>query len=318
MMDYTPLIVLANFFLFPGVAFSFVVSWFSYWTFRKLRARLQARRGPPWYQPAVDLAKLLSKENIIPITAHKPYFILSPLLALSSLLLALMLIPVGFATASLAFVGDLVAVIYLLLVFSVSTALAGSASGSPYAAIGSSRELSLITGYEVAFAAGALVPALAAKSLLLGDIVASQTAGNWMILRFPFSAVAVLLCIAAKLKVKPFDMSDAKQEIVAGPFTEYTGPLLGIWYLAKMMAWFVLSALYVDLFIGGGDGLVFPLNLISFLVKCFVVVVVMTLLDVANARYRIDQAFSRYITIVFLLALIDMVRFWVGAYLGWW
>lgn len=318
MMDYTPLIVLANFFLFPGLAFSFIVGWFSYWVFRKLRARLQARRGPPWYQPLIDLVKLFSKETIIPISAQKTYFIIAPLMALASLLLALMLIPIGFSSATVAFVGDLIVVIYLLLMFGVSTAFAGSASGSPYGAIGASRELSLILGYEVVFAAGALVPALAAKSLLLSDIVTLQTGGNWLLLKFPFGGVAVLLCMAAKLKVKPFDMPDAKQEIVAGPFTEYTGPLLGIWYLAKMLTWFVLSALYVDLFLGGGDGLIFPLNLVTFLVKCFVVVVVMTIFEVANARYRIDQAFSRYLTVVFALALIDILRFWVGSYLGWW
>jgi NADH-quinone oxidoreductase subunit H len=317
-MDYTPLIVLANFFLFPGLAFSFIVGWFSYWVFRKLRARLQARRGPPWYQPLIDLVKLFSKETIIPISAQKTYFIIAPLMALASLLLALMLIPIGFSSATVAFVGDLIVVIYLLLMFGVSTAFAGSASGSPYGAIGASRELSLILGYEVVFAAGALVPALAAKSLLLSDIVTLQTGGNWLLLKFPFGGVAVLLCMAAKLKVKPFDMPDAKQEIVAGPFTEYTGPLLGIWYLAKMLTWFVLSALYVDLFLGGGDGLIFPLNLVTFLVKCFVVVVVMTIFEVANARYRIDQAFSRYLTVVFALALIDILRFWVGSYLGWW
>lgn len=318
MMDYTPLIVLANFFLFPGLAFSFIVGWFSYWVFRKLRARLQARRGPPWYQPLIDLVKLFSKETIIPISAQKTYFIIAPLMALASLLLALMLVPIGFSSATVAFVGDLIVVIYLLLMFGVSTAFAGSASGSPYGAIGASRELSLILGYEVVFAAGALVPALAAKSLLLSDIVTLQTGGNWLLLKFPFGGVAVLLCMAAKLKVKPFDMPDAKQEIVAGPFTEYTGPLLGIWYLAKMLTWFVLSALYVDLFLGGGDGLIFPLNLVTFLVKCFVVVVVMTIFEVANARYRIDQAFSRYLTVVFALALIDILRFWVGSYLGWW
>jgi len=317
-MDYTPLIVLANFFLFPGLAFSFIVGWFSYWVFRKLRARLQARRGPPWYQPLIDLVKLFSKETIIPISAQKTYFIIAPLMALASLLLALMLVPIGFSSATVAFVGDLIVVIYLLLMFGVSTAFAGSASGSPYGAIGASRELSLILGYEVVFAAGALVPALAAKSLLLSDIVTLQTGGNWLLLKFPFGGVAVLLCMAAKLKVKPFDMPDAKQEIVAGPFTEYTGPLLGIWYLAKMLTWFVLSALYVDLFLGGGDGLIFPLNLVTFLVKCFVVVVVMTIFEVANARYRIDQAFSRYLTVVFALALIDILRFWVGSYLGWW
>jgi NADH-quinone oxidoreductase subunit H len=318
MLDYTPLIVLANFFLFPGFAFSFIVSWFFYWVFRKLRARLQARRGPPWYQPLIDLVKLFSKETILPITAQKTYFILAPLMALASLLLALILMPIGFTSAPAAFVGDLIVVIYLLLMFGVSTALAGSASGSPYGAIGASRELSLIIGYEAVFAAGALVPALAAKSLLLDNIVALQAGGNWLLVRFPFAAVAVLLCMAAKLKVKPFDMPDAKQEIVAGPFTEYTGPLLGIWYLAKMLAWFVLSALFVDLFLGGGDGLVFPLNLVSFLIKCFVVVVVMTIFEVANARYRIDQAFSRYLTVIFALALIDIIRFWVGSYLGWW
>ena len=59
---------------------------------------------------------------------------------------------------------------------------------------------------------------------------------------------------------------------------------------------------------GGGGGLLFPYNLIIFLIKCLVVVVIMTIVHVANARYRISQTFKWFLTFGLALALIDMIR----------
>jgi NADH-quinone oxidoreductase subunit H len=308
----TILYSLTAFLIFPGLVFTFVISWIYFWFFRKIRARLQSRRGPPWYQPLADIIKLFSKESIIPATAQKPYFIAAPLLAFGAVLVALMLIPVGFVNSPIEFIGDIIVVIYLLMVPPISAAIGGLSSSSPYGAIGASRELNLLIGYEIAFATAAIVPALAVKSLLLSDIVNYQVQNGWLILRFPLAAIALLICIIAKLGVKPFDIPDARQEIVSGSYTEYTGPLLGTVYITKMFMWFVVTAFFVDTFLGGGDNLPVPLNVIDFLVKCLILVFILTVIEVANARYRIDQAFSRYLVIVFILALIDLIRITMG------
>ncbi|MBS7648565.1 NADH-quinone oxidoreductase subunit H, partial [Candidatus Bathyarchaeota archaeon] len=49
-----------------------------YWLFRKLRARFQARKGPPWYQTFADLIKLFSKETLVPSVSGGFVFIIAP------------------------------------------------------------------------------------------------------------------------------------------------------------------------------------------------------------------------------------------------
>ncbi|GAF93506.1 unnamed protein product, partial [marine sediment metagenome] len=40
------------------------------WVDRKVTAMVQWRKGPPWYQPIVDVIKLTGKENLMPATAR--------------------------------------------------------------------------------------------------------------------------------------------------------------------------------------------------------------------------------------------------------
>ena len=41
---------------------------------RKLYARLQNRRGPPWFQPLADFLKLVTKEDLVPEDADAVIF----------------------------------------------------------------------------------------------------------------------------------------------------------------------------------------------------------------------------------------------------
>ena len=82
-------------FFFAAIGLAFVFSWLALWLFRKLSARLQARKGPPWYQPIADIVKLFGKERFIPQLAHKTVYILAPLIALSAILVLCFLVPPG-------------------------------------------------------------------------------------------------------------------------------------------------------------------------------------------------------------------------------
>ena len=108
---------------------------------RKLIARMQARIGPPIIQPFIDVKKLFIKENIVPDNAIPWIFNSMPLIALASSLLVLLYIPFGGMPALLQNYGDIILVVYIMLIPSLALAIGAFASGSPYASIGAQREV---------------------------------------------------------------------------------------------------------------------------------------------------------------------------------
>ncbi|WP_455464859.1 complex I subunit 1 family protein [Candidatus Hodarchaeum mangrovi] len=307
-------------FVFPGllgaIFFGGVMSWFN----RKTIARFQSRRGPPFTQSWSDLLKLFAKEQIVPVTANRFYFYLGPLIALTGAFLICLLFPIRILGESylsglgeLLEYGDLVLVITFLLFPAIGLIIGGTASGNPFASIGASREGSMIIAVELPLAIALLTPSL---SLIQEGIVGAfnfstleevQTLSSWFIFRFPFAAAAILLCLIVKLGVRPFDMVEARQEIIDGPLTEYSGTLLGIVTITKYIMWFALSGIVTLVFLGGGGGLPAPFNVIIFLIKSFCIIFVISFIEAISARFRIDQAFKIILSSVVILALVDPV-----------
>ena len=81
------MILLFNYLIFPGFLFTAIVGLLAGWVDRKVTARVQWRKGPPWYQNFVDLIKLLGKETVIPSNGSKITFLASPILGLASVTL---------------------------------------------------------------------------------------------------------------------------------------------------------------------------------------------------------------------------------------
>ncbi len=293
--------------IYPGLLFSFIFGGLYDWVKRKIEARAQSRRGPPWYQSYADFFKLMFKEQIIPVTASRSSMMLAPLISLVALLLALLIIPFGFTKPPVSFMGDLIVLIYLLVVPSFTVMLAGSSSGSPYGSVGAGREVSLLLAKELPFVISILSPAIVVGSLNFSEIVSYQLSHTWFLVLNPFAAVALFICLIAKLSLRPFDISEAEQEIVAGWLTEYGGPLYGIFTLSKFAKWIVMGALFSSLFLGGGDGLPCPWNVLWFLVKITIFVIIMALIHAANARFRIDQAFKWYLTGILGLSIAGLI-----------
>ncbi|MEM2896123.1 MAG: complex I subunit 1 family protein [Candidatus Bathyarchaeia archaeon] len=278
-----------------------------YWLFRKLRARFQARKGPPWYQTFADLIKLFSKETLVPSVSGGFVFIIAPIFSVIGYLIALSLIPIMPLPPTAWFAGDLIVLLYCLALPSVAIILAGSSSSSPYGAIGASREASLMVAYEIPFMISTITVAIDANSLSLLEIMKLQLKQGAMALRYPFATLAFIICLLAKLSRKPFDIADADTEIVAGPFTEYSGFLLALFELSNALKWFILPAFGVNLFfigVGAGGGLDF----MNFLFLCLSLVVLASFLDAQNPRFRIEQAFRFYLTLAFALSVLDFIR----------
>ena len=289
------------------------------WIHRKLGARMQWRVGPPIYQPWADVIKLLSKETIVPDTAHKTAFLLAPPLAVASSILASLIMPfVVFSRFN--FVGDVIVVIYLMAMPAIAAMIGGSASGNPYASIGVQREMTLIFSYELPFIMASLVPILKSRSLLFSEIIEHQLRYGPHI--FSISGVlAFIVCIMvmqAKLALTPFDIPEAKTEIVAGPYTEYSGASLALFKLAHAIMLFVVPCYIANMFLGGlvitnlYDPAAVAIDAVLIVVKLLVLILIATFIRFFNPRIRPDQAFGMFWKTVTILAIIALVLALIG------
>jgi len=262
---------------------------------RKLRAAIHSRIGPPVTQPYWDILKLLGKENL-QSTGGVVYSAL-PALTLGSLLLLAALIPMG-NTPPLAFAGDMIVVLYVASMSSVLMMLVGFASGSPYASIGSSREMMMVLSVEPIVAIALLVGAYKAKTLALSGIV------NWQVEHGPsismaIGGVAFFLALQAQAGRLPFDIPEADQEIMGGPLVEQSGPRLALFRWALWTKQLVLAFLLVQVFLPWphfGNPLA---DLITTFIKVVVVLALVAVVEVVNPRLRVDQALGYFMRVGF-------------------
>ncbi|MGA3325214.1 MAG: NADH-quinone oxidoreductase subunit H [Terriglobia bacterium] len=260
---------------------------------RKIRATIHSRMGPPITQPYWDILKLLGKEDIRS-TGGVVYAGL-PALTLASVLLLAAMIPMG-TVAPLAFAGDMIVVIYVAAMSGVAIMLAGFASASPYASIGSSREMMMLLSVEPILAIALVVGAFKAKTLALGGIA------NWQIQNGPsismaIGGVAFFLALQAVAGKLPFDISEADQEIMGGPMIEQSGPRLALFRWAMWVKQLVFAFLLVEVFFPWPHFGIYAIDLLATVAKVLVVLVLVTLIDVVNPRLRIDQAMGYFMRV---------------------
>lgn len=288
-------------FVCPGLIFSLIFGGLFYWFYRKLRARMQARIGPPWYQFFADVMKLFSKGSIIPSRARGYIFVLAPIFSIIGLLLVVVMLPIG-ACSLMQSPESLIMAMYFLAFPGLALIIAGVSSGSPYGAVGASREARMMVGYELPYVISALTLAFHLKSLDIMSIVNYQFENGAFLLKYPLASIASVICLLPKICRRPFDAPEADTEIIGGPLTEYSGIPLGLFELVNALKWFIFPAFAVTLFFGGGT------NIIEFLLKCLGLVILITIIDVIFPRFRIDQSFKFLLKIALPLAIIDLLR----------
>jgi formate hydrogenlyase subunit 4 len=260
---------------------------------RKLRAALHSRIGPPFTQPFWDLLKLLGKEDLR--TTGGFVYAAMPSVTLGSVLLLAALVPLGTA-APLAFAGDLIVVIYVATMSSVLIMLVGFASASPYASIGSSREMMMLLSVEPILAIALCVGAFKAKTLALGGIVDWQMQSGPSI-SMAIAGVAFFLALQAVAGKLPFDIAEADQEIMGGSLIEQSGPRLALFRWAMWAKQLVLAFLLVEVFFPWPHFAVSVVDMAATIVKVLVVLILVEVVDVVNPRLRIDQAMGYFMRV---------------------
>jgi len=284
------------------------------WVDRKVTARVQARVGPPWFQPIADILKLLGKETLVPDGPGRTTFLLAPLVGLAGVAVAAALVGHTLLWPATGFVGDVVVLVYLLVVPAIALIIGAGASGNPMAGVGASREMKLILGYELPYLiVVATVIWKAGLDLRLGTIIETQQHDGLFIWSVSgiIGFVVLLLATQAKLGLVPFDIPEADQELMGGIITEYSGPPLAVIKITKMMLMAIMPLFIVILLLGGVDpsGGGITRGVIGYLA----VVVLAVLIRNTNPRVRIDQAVKFFWGPVTVLALIGLV----AALIGW-
>ncbi len=295
------------FLIFPGITFSILIGGVLSWADRKITARVQFRKGPPFLQPFYDLGKLFYKETILPKSGARMVFLAAPVFALFSAAMANVFILLPSIFPGSGFKGDIIVIFYLLTIPSLSYIIGSLASGNPLGALGASREIKLIISYELTFIlALTCIIIKSGMSISVSEIIAAQQEGGAFIgsISGVLLFIVILFVIQAKLALVPFDMSEAETEIAHGVFIEYSGSAYALVKMARYIMLFALPSLMVTLLMGGFKFT--GIDILWSVLKLLLVLLLITLIRNTNPRLRLDQAmrfFFIWMNILVVLAI---------------
>ncbi|MFW6189593.1 MAG: respiratory chain complex I subunit 1 family protein [Planctomycetota bacterium] len=304
---------LFRFLVFPGLLFTGVVGLLLSWVDRKVTARIQYRVGPPLLQPFYDFVKLIGKQTVLPAGGSRLAFLGAPLVGLAGVTLAATLLGTAAISPQAGFSGDVIILLYLLVLPALAVILGGIASRNPLASVGASREMKLVLSYELPFILAVLVPVIqSGGTLSVADLLSYQARNGafaWS-LSGALALVAVIPCLQAKLALVPFDQAEAETEIMAGALIEYSGAPLAVFKLIRAMMLLVMPVFLVEV-LWGGFGTTWSSALLG-VGKYLVLLVVAILLRNTNPRLRIEHAMKFFWGPVTGLAVLAVVLALLG------
>ncbi|MCS6956187.1 MAG: NADH-quinone oxidoreductase subunit H, partial [Candidatus Calescibacterium sp.] len=241
------------------------------WIERKLSAKIQGRMGPTlinipfllkagsknmWLggiiQPIADVIKLIQKEIMVPQGSYPFLFILSPVLAFATVVIAFGMFPFSnnYILLNQLDVG-------LLFIFAVSSymvlslVIAAWASNNKYSLLGGLRTVAQMLSYEIPLLLSFLSVMVFTSSFKIVDIVNFQNTYFWLVFYQPLMFIIFLWSMVAENNRAPFDLPEAESELVAGFVTEYSSMAFALFYLAEYGYLFFNSAIIATIFLGG-------------------------------------------------------------------
>ena len=281
-------------------------------------------------QPLADGFKLICKEMILPTHSNIQIFILAPILILMLSLTSWSVIPLALneeviesciprtwiwsAEDFFLYVTNLTGghiirnlntgwnanisygILFIMAISSLNVygiIIAGWASNSKYAFLGSLRSAAQMISYEVSIGLVILPVILMSGSLNFLDIIISQSKNGWFIFPLLPSAIIFFISMIAETNRAPFDLPEAEAELVAGYNVEYSSIIFAMFFLGEYSNMLLMSTIIVILFFGGWLPPIYILNFIppmfwiSFkvIIFCFLFILVRATLP----RYRYDQ-----------------------------
>jgi formate hydrogenlyase subunit 4 len=287
---------------------------------RKVKARLQCRRGASLIQPYADLVKLFRKKPVVSTTTSW-IFTATPYVLFASTLAAGLLVPVFASRMPLNFAGNIIALVYLLALGTFFLILAGLDAGSAFGGMGSSREAIVASLTEPAMIVSIFAIALTAGSTNLSTIV-HKTALLEGIVTDPsphlMALAALFIVTLAETGRVPVDNPATHLELTMiheAMVLEYSGRYLALVEWAAGIKLLVFLTLIVNVFAPWGIATslgpaAIGLGLAVYLVKVAGLAVLIGVVESMFAKLRLFRV-SDLLGVAFILALLALVFFYI-------
>ena len=262
---------------------------------KKMKARLQNRKGPPILQGYYDLLKLLRKEPLRSETASWIY-VAGPRVYFAAAVAATTLVPVLYAAAPLEAAGGILLLVGTLALGRFALATAALDTGSPFGGMGASRDMTIAALAEPALMLGLFASALAAGSLSLGVMVRGLLQQGLSFHPSDLLAFAGLFIIVITETGRiPVDNPATHLELTMiheAMVLEYAGPDLALVEWASALKELLYLTLLVDLFLPAGMAtsiapVALLVGLLAWAGKIFVLAIFVTVAESTNAKLRL-------------------------------
>jgi formate hydrogenlyase subunit 4 len=286
---------------------------------RKVKARLQCRRGASVLQPYADLAKLFKKQPVVSSTTSW-IFTATPYIVFASTLAAGLLVPIFVSQNPLNFAGNVIALVYLLALGTFFLILAGLDAGSTFGGMGSSREAIVATLAEPAMMLSIFAIALTAGSTNLSTIVHKTALMEGMITAPPphlMALVAFFVVALAETGRVPVDNPATHLELTMiheAILLEYSGRYLALLEWAAGIKLLVFLSVIANVFAPWGIATsVTPasaaVGMAVYLVKVSALAVVIGIIESMFAKLRLFRV-PELLGAAFILSLLALVFFY--------
>jgi formate hydrogenlyase subunit 4 len=257
---------------------------------RKIKNNIRMRKGAGIFQPYFNLFKLFSKEEVVSETASW-IFKFAPFIVLSSVITALLIVPVMVPGWSLAYMGDFLVIIFLLALGRFFLALAGLDTGSAFGGMGSSREMFISSLVEPVALLAVFTVSIKSGSTNLDIISSSQILHISTII----AGVSLFLVTIGETSRLPIDNQETHLELTMvheAMVLEYSGRSLGLIELASHIKQILFFTLVVNILFPAG--LINNYNyyslaggIVIYLLKILGISVIVSIIEVSVAKMRL-------------------------------
>jgi len=279
---------------------------------RWLKARLQNRRGAPIWQPYRELRKLFAKEVVMSTNASW-LFRVAPFVVFASTVAVTLMVPLVAARLPFDGLGDVLVVVYLLLLATFFLALAGLDPGSAFGGMGASRDVTVAALAEPTIALAIFSLALTAGSTNLGRIV-GRTLAEPAVALSPghlLAFTALFVVTLAETGRLPVDNPSTHLELTMiheAMVLEYSGRYLALLEWAAATKLLVFFALLANLFVPWGVAVdtaprALALGAVALVVKLALLAGIVAVLETRVAKLRLFRV-PELLSVSFVLALL--------------
>ncbi len=257
----------------------------------KTKAVFAGRVGAPILQPYHDLVKL-ARKGIVQSVTTTWIFRAGPIVTLSAVALAGLIVPLGAFASPIAFAGDLVLFAYLFGLARFFTTTAALDTGSAFEGMGASREVTFACLSEPALFFGFLALARLSSSLSLGQMLRVSperfASGAAPLILVALGLFVILLAENSRIPVDDPNTHLELTMIHEAMVLDHGGPLLGVILYASSMKLFVLGSLLVDVIVPFRTGAAY-LDWPLFVGEMLILAIVVGIVESVMARLKLRR-----------------------------